>query len=260
MALSFDERDEREEQEREVRVLISDKRHSRDLEGAEEEEAPADEPAAATPEAAQGDSSLAGGDAASAAVLDFPGPEAAARPLVPTPATEASASTDDFDDDSAPWATGQVEAEMPARPGGAEAGDAAAAGQFEGQGEMSEEEQAAAALEMAQLRQVFAGGLSRYLQAQLGLLLNFALIGLGRAPDPTSGLVTQNLAQARLAIDVLEFLVLRLENELHPQDRQQLAQLVSDLKYAFMQAVAPQSGSPGGIAGPGGIVPPGAGA
>ncbi|MCC7478324.1 DUF1844 domain-containing protein [bacterium] len=254
MAFGYDERDEREDGEREVRVVISDKRHSRDIEDLEEEEAGA--AAAAEAEAAAG--AEAGAAMArepeaqsarvtpeeAAEVLDFPG-AAPQRPQVPTPEPLPSAGTAELHDDVAPWGHEDVQAGSDAAMGGL-------GGPQEGLGEaeMSDEEQAAAALEMAQLRQVFAGGLSRYLQAQLGLLLNFALIGLGRAPDPTTGLVTQNLAQARLAIDVLEFLVLRLESELHPQDRQQLAQLISDLKYAFMQAVAPQSG------GPGGIVPP----
>lgn len=93
--------------------------------------------------------------------------------------------------------------------------------------------------EMAYLRQVFAAGLNNYLKSQLGLLLNFALLALGRAPDPATGLVSKNLPHARLAIDTLEFIVARLEPELQQAEKVQMKALISDLKFAYMQAVGP---------------------
>jgi hypothetical protein len=94
------------------------------------------------------------------------------------------------------------------------------------------------AMEREQLRQIISLGLVNYLKYQLTMVLNFALLNLGSAPDPVSGLVAKDLPQAKLAIDVLEFLVARLQGEMSVPERQQMAQLVADLKYSFMQAAA----------------------
>jgi hypothetical protein len=94
------------------------------------------------------------------------------------------------------------------------------------------------AMEREQLRQIISLGLVNYLKYQLTMVLNFALLSLGSAPDPATGLVSKDLPQAKLAIDVLEFLVARLQGEMSVAERQQMAQLVSDLKYSFMQAAA----------------------
>lgn len=98
--------------------------------------------------------------------------------------------------------------------------------------------------EMAYLRQVFSAGLINYLRSQLGLLLNFALLALGRAPDPATGLVAKNLAHARLAIDLLEQIVVRLEGEMQAAEKVQMKALVSDLKYAYMQAATAEPPGP----------------
>jgi len=108
------------------------------------------------------------------------------------------------------------------------------------------------AIEREQLRQIISLGLVNYLKYQLTMVLNFALLSLGSAPDPVTGLVTKDLPQAKLAIDVLEFMVARLQNEMSVAERQQMSQLVSDLKYSFMQAAAGgdiPAGAPGGIPG-----------
>lgn len=101
--------------------------------------------------------------------------------------------------------------------------------------------------EMAYLRQVFSAGLINYLRSQLGLLLNFALLALGRAPDPATGLVTKNLAHARLAIDLLEQIVVRLEGEMQAAEKVQMKALVSDLKYAYMQALSAEPPAPANV-------------
>ncbi|MDQ3022829.1 MAG: DUF1844 domain-containing protein [bacterium] len=94
------------------------------------------------------------------------------------------------------------------------------------------------AIEREQLRQIISLGLVNYLKYQLTMVLNFALLNLGSAPDPVSGLVTKDLPQAKLAIDVLEFFVARLQGEMSAAERAQMVQLVSDLKYSFMQAAS----------------------
>jgi hypothetical protein len=102
------------------------------------------------------------------------------------------------------------------------------------------------AIEREQLRQIISLGLVNYLKYQLTMVLNFALLSLGSAPDPATGLIAKDLPQAKLAIDVLEFMVARLQGEMSVAERQQMAQLVSDLKYSFMQAAAEGTPSVGG--------------
>jgi len=120
---------------------------------------------------------------------------------------------------------------------------------IEGEHPYSEDE--IRAIEREQLRQIISLGLVNYLKYQLTMVLNFALLSLGSAADPVTGLVAKDLPQAKLAIDVLEFLVARLQGEMSVAERQQMAQLVSDLKYSFMQAAAdgtvvPPGGVPNG--------------
>jgi hypothetical protein len=112
------------------------------------------------------------------------------------------------------------------------------------------DEEAYAAAEMEHLRLLFGAGLITYLRSQLGLLLNFALIGLGRAPNPATGLVSTELDKAKLAIDVLEFTALRLKGQLPANEEQELAQILAELKYTFLQLAssAPVPPSGGGEA------------
>jgi hypothetical protein len=110
--------------------------------------------------------------------------------------------------------------------------------------EPHEGEDAASAFEMEQLRLLFGGGLTVYLRSQIGLLFNFALISLGRMPNPATGIVAIDLDKAKLAIDMFEFIVLRIQAELEPNERAETLNLVKELKYAFMQqaqAATPQS-------------------
>jgi hypothetical protein len=102
-------------------------------------------------------------------------------------------------------------------------------------------------MEREQLRQIIGLGLVNYLKYQLTMVLNFALLSLGSAPDPATGLVSKDLPQAKLAIDMLEFMVARLQGEMSVAERQQMAQLVSDLKYSFMQAAADSASPTGGL-------------
>lgn len=98
--------------------------------------------------------------------------------------------------------------------------------------------------EMDQMRQVFAAGVTGYLSGQIGLLLNFALIALGRAPSPATGLISVELEKAKLAIDVLEFIFGKIKDELPAAERENVASLISDLKYAFMQAATGATPAP----------------
>jgi hypothetical protein len=55
--------------------------------------------------------------------------------------------------------------------------------------------------------------------------------------------VATDLDKARLAIDMFEFITGRIQNELQGAERNEVLQLVAELKYSFMQlaqAAAPQ--------------------
>ncbi len=113
----------------------------------------------------------------------------------------------------------------------------------EHEGHEHEGEDAASAFEMEQLRLLFGGGLIVYLRSQIGLLFNFALISLGRMPNPATGIVAVDLDKAKLSIDMFEFIVTRIQAELNPTERNETLNLVAELKYTFMQqaqAAAPQ--------------------
>ena len=126
----------------------------------------------------------------------------------------------------------------------AETGDGLPSEGLEELDQLSEEQlNAAQQAEMAYLMQLFQLGLPAYLRSQLGVLLNFAMINLGRMPNPASGIVTVDLEQAKLAIDVFEFILVKVQAQLDPRERLELTQLLSDMKYTFMQAL----GGPGGV-------------
>lgn len=180
---------EREEQRRRE-ILISDKRHSRDLENADEEPAPETVPKAAP-------------------IAEEPAPSA--------PTGEAGGSAQ----------TGSESAKTPS--------DAKAVAQAPDTQEppAAPPEESA---ESAQLRLLFEAGLPAYLHSQLQLILNFAMIYLGRQPNPANGLVSADLDKARLAIDLFEFIVQRTQDDLPEQDRAGLANLVGSLKMEYAQA------------------------
>jgi hypothetical protein len=111
--------------------------------------------------------------------------------------------------------------------------DDAAAGPLE-----EDEAQAQEALEMAHIRQVFGAGIVPYLLGQLNFVLNFAVIYLGGAANPATGLVTPDMEKAKLAIDLLEFIFTHVQKELQPADRQNIERVIRDLKLSYMQGLA----------------------
>ncbi len=177
-------------------VIITDKRHSREIEEvepAEADPAPAPAPAAqpapeppATPEPPAGPER----------VVEFTRPAPAAGEVPGAPAPEAHEPGAEVDED------------------------------------------AYAAAELEHLKMLFGAGLVNYLRSQLGLLLNFAVIGLGRAPNPATGLVSTELDKAKLAIDLLEFVALRLKGQLPAPEEQEISQILAELKYTFLQLAA----------------------
>ena len=211
---------------------IMDLRHSRDVgAGAEEaEEEVASEPAA--PEQAAKPEPPAQAE---------PPAEAESKPTINV-ATPAQGSTE-MPAASAPPAD---VVDFPA--GGNQAGDGKdglAADSYDYDGEADDFHP-----ELEQLRQIFGVGIHGYLRGQISMLANFALIYLGRAPNPATGLVTRDLDQARIAIDLLEFITARLAPALNDNERVEVATLLSELKYVYMQSAVDPGGG-GGVGGPG---------
>jgi hypothetical protein len=190
------ERDEQRERE----VLISDKRHSRDLEAQPADE-PVDQPA-----------------------TDQPEPEVTAAPDSGKVVEFKAPDRDSAESSAGDTAAGQ--APPPETPAPQPPDDSP---------------------EAMQLRMLFEAGLPAYLHSQLQLILNFAMIYLGRHPNPATGLVSTDLDKARLAIDLFDFIVKRTQDELPEQDRAGLGNLISSLKMEYAQAASsgPPPKSPG---------------
>jgi hypothetical protein len=171
------EREKRDKQD----IVISDRRHARDLEAeAEDQEPVQEEPAAQEP----------------AEVVEFKPPQRETE----KPAAKKQAET--------PPAPPAHEAQIPDD-----------------------------SPEAAQLRMLFEAGLPAYLHSQLQLLLNFAMIYLGRQPNPATGLVSTDNDKARLAIDLFDFIITRTAEELPEQDRAGLTNLVAGLKMEYAQSL-----------------------
>ena len=191
--------------------VITDKRHARELDAAEE---PA---SAAAPEEP---------------VAPAPAPDSE-QPAAQAPVPEETASPE------------VVEFTRPA-PAESSVPEEEQAGPVEN--DNAGDEDAYAQAEMEHLKMLFGAGLVNYLRSQLGLLLNFALIGLGRAPNPATGLVSTELDKAKLAIDLLEYIAARLKGQLPAQEEQEITRILAELKYTYIQLAggAPAPGNGGG--------------
>jgi hypothetical protein len=97
------------------------------------------------------------------------------------------------------------------------------------------EDDLAHAAEMEQLKLIFEAGLTSYLAGQISMFINFALIYLGRAANPATGLVAVDIKKAKSAIDTLEFVSAQIREELPAAEQKQLAAIVADLKFNFTQ-------------------------
>lgn len=78
-----------------------------------------------------------------------------------------------------------------------------------------------------------------------GLFVMFAssaLIALGESPDPLTGRVEKDLAQASDAIDILTLLRDKTQGNRTPEETELLEQIIYDLHLRFVRATEPPSG------------------
>jgi hypothetical protein len=85
-------------------------------------------------------------------------------------------------------------------------------------------------------------GPARSLAELFVMFASSALIALGESPDPLSGQVEKNLAQASQAIDILTLLREKTEGNRSPEETRLLEQLIYDLQLRFVRATGPRSG------------------
>ena len=75
------------------------------------------------------------------------------------------------------------------------------------------------------------------------MLATSALVALGESPDPLSGRVQKDLAQASEAIDILVLLREKTEGNRTPEESDLLEQIIYDLQLRFVRATGvPPSG------------------
>jgi hypothetical protein len=76
---------------------------------------------------------------------------------------------------------------------------------------------------------------SSILQMAFGLLHERGWVSLGLVPDPLSGKVGEDLAEARRAIDALADVARHLEADATPEEKRELQVALSNLRINFVQ-------------------------
>jgi hypothetical protein len=69
----------------------------------------------------------------------------------------------------------------------------------------------------------------------IDILHQGAWISMGLVADPATGQVAKNMADARTAIDCVEFLAEKVQGELDEATRRELKNLLTDLRINFVQ-------------------------
>lgn len=69
----------------------------------------------------------------------------------------------------------------------------------------------------------------------VSMLATQAMLFLGAIPDPQTGQTRLDLEQARIPIDTLEMLKEKTKGNLSTQEAEQLKQVLSDLRMAYVQ-------------------------
>ncbi len=78
----------------------------------------------------------------------------------------------------------------------------------------------------------------------VSMLATQAMLFLGAIPDPQTGQTRLDLEQARIPIDALEMLQEKTKGNLSAQEAEQLKQVLSDLRMAYVQVSRQPQGPP----------------
>ncbi len=106
--------------------------------------------------------------------------------------------------------------------------------------------QAEGAKEQFKAVSVFQLGIDEYLKHSLGIYLNFAYIYMGLMPNPETGILTPDLAKAKLSIDTFEFAFEKVKPSLNKQEQAELTRVLRDLKMNFLNIASSPPKQPGG--------------
>ena len=111
----------------------------------------------------------------------------------------------------------------------------------EGAEAKADEEASAAAEGGVTTEEVEAGGapaesptVYALLAWMVGLLYQQAWLSMGLVADPVTKQVSRDMAQARVAIDCVEFIVKQLEGHVEPEDLRELRNALSNLQVNFV--------------------------
>ena len=75
------------------------------------------------------------------------------------------------------------------------------------------------------------------LRMSIGMYIEQAWIHLGLRMDPNKSKVEQNLSYAKVAIDVVDFMVQRLQPDLDETERRELDLMLANLRMNYVQRV-----------------------
>ncbi|MCD6118902.1 DUF1844 domain-containing protein [bacterium] len=221
--------DRRDENEEKPRIIIEDKRFSRDEEDDEEETARKDEPDA-PPDSDTGDVEIdeaATGDAKSdsspSQVKQGESTPTESRKkfeVIEEPAVPPAAdpTMDDFDRDKIPTDD-----------------DA-----FRELTKEDEERLRNAAKE--QLSALSKIGIENYLRDVFNVAYILSLQYLGLQPNPNTNLTARDLKRAAICIDVIDFMKNRLDDFLSPEEKTHIGSLLAALKMEYSKVVPPPPG------------------
>lgn len=73
------------------------------------------------------------------------------------------------------------------------------------------------------------------LRMSAGMLNERAWVGMGLVPDPLTGQMDKNLAEAKRAIDILTDLVKHLEQDAAPDERREIQTTLTNLRLNFVR-------------------------
>jgi hypothetical protein len=85
---------------------------------------------------------------------------------------------------------------------------------------------------------LFDIGIEGFLEYNMGMVYQFAVVYLGLVANPTSGLITRDLERAKLCIDAFEFISGKLHDYLPPEAHEEISRVTKDLKLNFIQIAA----------------------